>query len=1134
MDDSSFLYQWLVHAAILSLATTIVGTAAVLLVRQPARRIRLIELALVICVLGPLLWLIPGMPNWRVPWPPANEVEPVTATMRESPPLVPEHRNSHAHNAMASTAVADGALPREAACLPSGSGRDGQLQESRVSPVPVPEPDTGRTAPVKPTVPAAQVDWAARFGIFVVTAYLAGSGLMLMAWLVGMVRLFRVTSCAKPARTNTVGVLRDIAGPAAERTRVLASGEVTQPTACHFGRRTIILPESLEAEADEKMLRWCLAHEWSHLDRGDWWAWMLSGLIRALFFYQPLVWWLRWQLRLCQDYLADREAAGQSPSAEDYAEFLTSRAPQQTRQLAVAGLGIRGRKSDLYRRVVMLVESRKPLERRCPRVWSLVAVLAGAAILAAVGTYGANSKGGSVPSGDKGDSFRAVLSGGVTLELVGVTRNNPRPNTQAAWWKADGSALPAAPYSDLGIYSNVEGRYEVAVQVGGADDFVLSAEGPDDANVSDSRLPRSLKGEKDTGLRGFVISRIPKDEDEIDVRLAIAVGPWRTVESWKFRELDPATGVWRDRLPLDRAAVFVNKSGIVLTPPREENHGTPVEQPRTFVNQSSVVVEVTDTFHDQATRMIAVDRDDNEHQGRSQIVGRGKGLKQRRFRFEGLTLDKLVELRFEESDYIRARFERVSLRPDHRTEVDVSVITATPNTGQLAGLGYASGSAASASLGQDRGKDEAADSASNRGISKKSLRYDGRTFDEWHRELLIELKTERRVEALNALAAFAPHGFARETAEAVLEAKGYSDFVSDNWNRSKFTSTAVSVFVRLDTAKALSVLLKALDTGTSNDRAFACRVLSFLWEKTHRTELIASQKPIMDALIASSRDRDYRVRVVSLRTAETIVPLGDTLLERLREAFHDDSPYVVMAAVSHRGLVVPETAPDWIVPECLKLTRHESRFVRYCGYELLAASIAGEPKNTEKVMPRLLEVLAESGSDPLNACMVVASIGPPAKKAVPALIRLVRESKETNVRLEAATALENIGPDAKEAVSVLEPLVRGHEQKMDTLQPHLSGSQDLWYRAARALRAIRDPYWFREMRRVRQRGLVRGYDGGMEGYYEEYEMGEEGMYGSSSGGPYGSGASGGGYPGMPGSGGYEGGGDEDGGSAVPR
>jgi len=217
--------------------------------------------------------------------------------------------------------------------------------------------------------------------------------------------------------------------------------------------------------------------------------------------------------------------------------------------------------------------------------------------------------------------------------------------------------------------------------------------------------------------------------------------------------------------------------------------------------------------------------------------------------------------------------------------------------------------------------------------------------------------------------------------------------------------------------------------------------------------------------------------------------------------------------------------------------------VRYRAVELLASSVMGVPENAEKVVPRLIEILDEGGDFRNHTCMAIARIGPPAKKAVPALIGIIKDSKEAKERLEAATALENIGPDAKEAVSVLEPLVRGHEQKMDALKPHQLGGEvpyqpageDLWYRAARALRAIQDPYWFRQMRRLRSRGMGAGYDGGIGGYDEGSGMGEEeGMYVPGIGSPYGSGASGGGYPGMPGAGGSEGYGDEGGGIAVPR
>src|SRR4029079_15615904 len=87
-----------------------------------------------------------------------------------------------------------------------------------------------------------------------------------------------------------------------------------------------------------RALRWALAHEWSHVERGDLAAWNFSALVRCCYFYQPLVWWLRGQLQLCQDYVADAAAARSGEMPEDYAEFLTT--SSFTRPPLDAGLGI--------------------------------------------------------------------------------------------------------------------------------------------------------------------------------------------------------------------------------------------------------------------------------------------------------------------------------------------------------------------------------------------------------------------------------------------------------------------------------------------------------------------------------------------------------------------------------------------------------------------------------------------------------------------------------------------------------------------------------------------------------------------------------------------------------------------------
>src|SRR5262249_30666586 len=124
-------------------------------------------------------------------------------------------------------------------------------------------------------------------------------------------------------------------------------------------------------------------------------------LVRWLYYYQPLLWWLRRALQLNQDYLADYQAAVRGTASEqdshlaslreDYAEFLTAVAAGSARAPLAAGLGIVGPASDLKRRVIMLVKNRRALELVGSRTWNAVPLLVAAMALALIGTLRAES-----------------------------------------------------------------------------------------------------------------------------------------------------------------------------------------------------------------------------------------------------------------------------------------------------------------------------------------------------------------------------------------------------------------------------------------------------------------------------------------------------------------------------------------------------------------------------------------------------------------------------------------------------------------------------------------------------------------------------------------------------------------------
>jgi protocatechuate 3,4-dioxygenase beta subunit len=335
------------------------GSLAAFLCRQPVRRARLVVLTLLGGVAVPCLGALPVAPRWSA------GLLPATAPLRPRPddgaPVGLGRRLPPPEAAGSRDAPELAERPGEA---PTGAAR--------------PDLALAPSGPVKPspglrwTVPPART--------VLLGCYFAAAAGFAAWWLVGQVVLWWVTRAARPAPGAVRDVLLDIAGPDGERVALLESDRIALPFTYTWTRPVILLPSSLCDGGEPGALRYVLAHEWSHVEGRDAWAWNLACLAGVVLFYQPLFWWLRRQLRLCQDYLADERAAA-AGSAEDYAAFLVRLARARRFGPAVPALGMGDRRSNLSRRVMMLVQGHEPLERRCRAAWSLSAASAAAAVI---------------------------------------------------------------------------------------------------------------------------------------------------------------------------------------------------------------------------------------------------------------------------------------------------------------------------------------------------------------------------------------------------------------------------------------------------------------------------------------------------------------------------------------------------------------------------------------------------------------------------------------------------------------------------------------------------------------------------------------------------------------------------------
>jgi beta-lactamase regulating signal transducer with metallopeptidase domain/protocatechuate 3,4-dioxygenase beta subunit len=156
--------------------------------------------------------------------------------------------------------------------------------------------------------------------------------------------------------------------------RLLISNDLSCPIAVGIRRPAVLLPRSLVQSYTLEQLRPILVHELAHTVRNDAALRLVAALFQVAFYYQPLYWLLRREMRLCQEYLADAQAAVHARSASDYAEQLVAllkAAPARCRQ-PVPGISIVARRSELYRRIQMLVRSPRKLTAHASPRWNLI------------------------------------------------------------------------------------------------------------------------------------------------------------------------------------------------------------------------------------------------------------------------------------------------------------------------------------------------------------------------------------------------------------------------------------------------------------------------------------------------------------------------------------------------------------------------------------------------------------------------------------------------------------------------------------------------------------------------------------------------------------------------------------------
>ena len=225
----------------------------------------------------------------------------------------------------------------------------------------------------------AAAPWSIDWPLVLLTAWLLGLAAIIGGLLTGFVRLVRVMrGCIEIG----AGPWRDAADRLAERSglrqriAILQSAHPSLLVTCGLFRPKIILPAGAERWADERR-HVVLAHEIAHIRRGDWAVQLAAETLRAIYWFNPLVWIACRRLRHESEYACDDAVLDSGIGAADYASHLLDVARQAVGQRTplVAAPAI-AHPSTLERRISAMLTNQRHRAPLSGRAWAAAALSA--------------------------------------------------------------------------------------------------------------------------------------------------------------------------------------------------------------------------------------------------------------------------------------------------------------------------------------------------------------------------------------------------------------------------------------------------------------------------------------------------------------------------------------------------------------------------------------------------------------------------------------------------------------------------------------------------------------------------------------------------------------------------------------
>ena len=226
-------------------------------------------------------------------------------------------------------------------------------------------------------MPIARGPWPARL---VTLVYLVGLGCGVAWLLLGFLALDWVSRQTSTPSQESLSLYRSLTfKPLRDRPRLRLSPRVSRPVLVGSWSPLILVPPVLDRPEARDRLRLTLLHELAHAEALDPAFGLLGNVAQALWFFVPPVWWVVAQVRLDQEFLADRRASAKFGPVGAYASSLLDLASTRVGEQATSRGSTDGTAprieldapgSSLFQRVLMLIRCPFPIEPSAPASWS--------------------------------------------------------------------------------------------------------------------------------------------------------------------------------------------------------------------------------------------------------------------------------------------------------------------------------------------------------------------------------------------------------------------------------------------------------------------------------------------------------------------------------------------------------------------------------------------------------------------------------------------------------------------------------------------------------------------------------------------------------------------------------------------